>query len=192
MCKEWCMWVLLKLRKSARGGSKTSFWENARKVCIGKCVFMCGYTSRHDISISLEPTDTKLSRYLTNHILLIFTKGFVDISLIARSTVCSSSIVFIKRFWQSGKKMGYKQLKLCYWHFTVTFLKENMFRKKKYNLSQIGPAYHQCSSDTNVYCQRGAQPVTEHHAGLRPDKDCLCLWPRPGLAYFTPSAHCWQ
>ena len=108
-----------------------NFEKNACKVCIGNCVFMCGYTSRHDISISLEPTDTKLSRYLTNHILLIFTKGFVDISLITRSTVFSSSIVFIKRFWQSGKKMGYKQLKLWYWHFTVTLLKENMFRKRK-------------------------------------------------------------
>ena len=45
-----------------------------------------------------------MSRYLINHALLLFTKGFVDISLIARSTVFSSSIVVIKRFWQSGKK----------------------------------------------------------------------------------------
>ena len=131
---------------------KPHFEKNACKVCIGKCVFMCGYTSRHDISISLEPTDTKLSRYLTNHILLIFPKGFVDISLIARSTVCSSSIVFIKRFWQSGKKMGYKQLKLCYWHFTVTFLKENMFRKKKNNLSQIVMAKKNIPDSPTVSC----------------------------------------
>ena len=62
MCKEWCMWVLLKLRKTTRGEEKPHFEKMAFKDLFVKLHTVFG-----EICINQAVSDISTNPFVTNH-----------------------------------------------------------------------------------------------------------------------------